>query len=142
MNTKRASLIYNPTAGALRRDLTQIERLLPPMQERGIAVTPHPTSHVGHATELAHDAALSGAEVVIVCGGDGTINEVAQALVGTETDLAVWPCGTANVLARELNLPRNQRVLAKMIADGTRRTISVGRAMKPDGDWQRYFLLM
>jgi YegS/Rv2252/BmrU family lipid kinase len=83
-----------------------------------------------------------GAEVVIVGGGDGTINEAAQGLVGTGASLAVWPCGTANVLARELRLPGDEKALSKLIAAQSLRTISVGRAMKPETGWQRYFLLM
>ncbi len=142
VNTKRAILIYNPTAGALRRDLTQIERLIPALSEQGITVTPRPTAHAGHATQLAQAATKENTDVVIVCGGDGTINEAAQPLVGAQTELAIWPCGTANVLAKELALPREPRALAKLIADGSVRTVSVGRAMKPGGEWQRYFLLM
>ncbi|MCI0336436.1 MAG: diacylglycerol kinase family lipid kinase [Acidobacteria bacterium] len=139
---KKASLIYNPTAGALRRDPEQLERLMCALREQGIEISPLATTYAGHATDLAQQAVDERADVVIVCGGDGTINEVAQSLVGTETALAVWPCGTANVLAEELHLPRNPKALANLIACGSTRTISVGRAMKPETDWQRYFLLM
>jgi len=139
---KEAALIYNPTAGALRRDLKQIERLSAMLREQGIMVTPRPTACAGHATHLTQEAVAGGAAVVIACGGDGTINEVAQSLVGTETALAVWPCGTANVLAKELRLPRDARALATMIAGDSLLTISVGRAAKPENNWQRYFLLM
>lgn len=135
-------LIYNPTAGALCRDLQQIEKLTAVLQRHGIAAVPTPTNHAGHATELARQAAANRAPFVIVCGGDGTINEVAQALVGTETALAVWPCGTANVLAEEMRLPKDFEALARLIAENSIRTISVGRAVKPESGWQRYFLLM
>ncbi|MFN0084011.1 MAG: diacylglycerol/lipid kinase family protein [Blastocatellia bacterium] len=138
----RATLIYNPVAGALRRDLSQMERLIPALRERGIEVTPHATAHAGHAVQLAAEAVEAGVDVAIVCGGDGTINEAAQALVGTRVPLAIWPCGTANILAKELRLPRNERAFAKLIAEGRGRTISAGRAMKPGTGWERYFLLM
>jgi diacylglycerol kinase (ATP) len=141
-NLRRTSLIYNPTAGALRRDPAQIERLVRVLQERGIEAIPQATTCIGHATSLARQAVGDGVEVVIVCGGDGTINEAAQPLVKTRTALAVWPCGTANVLAEELRLPRNPEALANLIADNRTHTISVGRAMKPETGWQRYFLLM
>jgi YegS/Rv2252/BmrU family lipid kinase len=81
-------------------------------------------------------------EFVIVCGGDGTINEAAQALVGSQTRLVIWPSGTANVLAKDLRLPRHPAELAELIAARSVRTISVGRAVKPEENWQRYFLLM
>ena len=135
-------LIYNPTAGALRQDLKQIEKLTAALERRGIAAVPTPTQYAGHATELARQAVADEAPFIIVCGGDGTINEVAQSLVGTKTTMAVWPCGTANVLAEELRLPKNAEALATLIAENSIRTISVGRAFKPGTDWQRYFLLM
>jgi len=139
---KRASLIYNPTAGALRRDPKQIERLALALHEQGIEVSLQATTHAGHATQLARQAVEDGVEVVVVCGGDGTINEAAQSLVGTGTALAVWPCGTANVLSKELRLPGNEKDLSKLIASESVRTISVGRAVKLATGWQRYFLLM
>ncbi|MGH9800557.1 MAG: diacylglycerol/lipid kinase family protein [Blastocatellia bacterium] len=138
----KAVLIYNPMAGALRHDLRQIEKLTAALNRQGITADPTPTGYAGHATELARQAVTDKAPFIVVCGGDGTINEVAQALVGTETALAVWPCGTANVLAEELRLPKSFDAFAKLIAENSIRTISVGRAVKPETGWQRYFLLM
>ena len=63
-----------------------------------------PTDSAGHATELARNAVASGADLVLVLGGDGTINEVANGIVHTEAVLGVLPGGTANVLAMELGL--------------------------------------
>lgn len=145
MESKRlmkVELIYNPTAGALCHAPQQIERLAEELTRQGISVVPTPTRYAGHATELAQQAVERQVQIVIVCGGDGTINEAAQPLVGTETALAIWPCGTANVLAEELHLPKSQKVLAKLIAKNSVRTISVGKATKPETGWQRYFLLM
>ncbi len=142
MAKKQLPLIYNPTAGALRRDPGKIERLTRALARQGIDVMLLPTTCVGDATHLAAQSVNDGAEVVIVCGGDGTINEAAQSLVGTEAALAVWPSGTANVLARELRLPCDEDVLSELIAARSARTIRVGRAVKPGDGWQRYFLLM
>jgi diacylglycerol kinase (ATP) len=135
-------LIFNPTAGALRRDPGKIERMTRALSRWEIEVRLMPTKCAGDATRLAAQSVEDGVEVVVVCGGDGTINEAAQSLVGTETALAVLPCGTANVLARELRLPCDVNLLSELIADRSSRTISVGRAVKPDTGWQRYFLLM
>src|SRR5262245_41221753 len=121
---KAIPLIYNPTAGALRRDPKKIERLALALARRGIEVTPAPTERAGHATHLTAQAVNDGAEIVIVCGGDGTINEAAQSLVGSCAALAVWPCGTANVLAKELHLPCDEEALAELIARRSLRTIS------------------
>ncbi len=77
-----------------------------------------------------------GVSRVVVHGGDGTINEALQALVGSPTALGVWPAGTANVLARELGLPRERAAVADVLARACTRRVSVGRA------GERYFLLM
>lgn len=148
MNKKfeHVTLLYNPTAGRLRRDPALVNRLVAALEAHQLAVTLAPTKRARHATELASEAVEAQADCVLVCGGDGTINEAAQSLVGTQTALAVWPGGTANVLARELRLPREPKKLAALIAQSQVQTISVGKAVKasgkPDGDWQRYFLLM
>ncbi len=143
---ERITLIYNPTAGTLRRDPSIIQRLVTALEAHHLAVTLAPTKHAHHATELAREAVHAQADCVLVCGGDGTINEAAQALVGSATALAIWPGGTANVLAKELHLPNDTAALAALIAQGQTRAISVGKAIKPngkaDGDWQRYFLVM
>jgi YegS/Rv2252/BmrU family lipid kinase len=149
MNEKieRITLIYNPTAGALRRDTAQLERLVAALQERGLLVTLAPTARAQHATELAAAAVAAKSDCVLVCGGDGTINEAAQSLVGSDTALAIYPGGTANVLAKDLRLPRDPRALATLIAGHQLRTISAGKACKhaqgnTEPVWQRYFLLM
>lgn len=63
------------------------------------------TSRPGHATRLAQGAAADGSDVVVVLGGDGTLNEAANGLAGTETALAPLPGGSTNVFARTLGLP-------------------------------------
>ncbi len=63
------------------------------------------TSRRGHATRLARGAAVDGYDVVIVLAGDGTLNEAADGLVGTETALAALPGGSTNVLARTMGIP-------------------------------------
>jgi YegS/Rv2252/BmrU family lipid kinase len=78
----------------------------------------------------------SGSDFLIVKGGDGTLNEVLQGIVGSSLDLAIWPAGTANVLARLLGIPRDPEALVRMIIAHHVRRISVGRA------GSRYFFLM
>lgn len=63
------------------------------------------TQYAGHATELASHAVQNGYEKIFVAGGDGTINEVARALVGTSITLGIVPKGSGNGLARELAIP-------------------------------------
>jgi diacylglycerol kinase family enzyme len=68
-------------------------------------VTLAETSRRGHATRLAQGAAADGVDVVVVLGGDGTLNEAANGLAGTPTALAALPGGSTNVFARTLGLP-------------------------------------
>ncbi len=68
-------------------------------------VTVAETTRRGHATRLARGAAIDGIEVVAVLGGDGTLNEAANGLAGSETALAALPGGSTNVFARTLGLP-------------------------------------
>ncbi|HZS03813.1 MAG TPA: diacylglycerol kinase family protein [Blastocatellia bacterium] len=142
MQIKRASLIYNPCAGSLHGDLGVIHQLESELRARGVMVDPHATTCGGDATRLAHEAVAQNYDALIACGGDGTINEVAQVLAGTQTTLAVFPCGTANVFAKDLGLRRDPKKVSQLIATGSTRTISLGRAIKGEMDWQRYFLLM
>lgn len=67
------------------------------------------TERAGHASELARKAAEEGADIVVAVGGDGTVNEVARALVQTKTALGIIPCGSGNGLARHLMLPINAK---------------------------------
>ena len=106
------------------------------LRRHGLVVTPRTTTGPEDATRITAEAVTRGVETIIVHGGDGTVNEALQALVGTHVPLALWPGGTSNVLARELGLPVDPDRLARIIAAGATRRVSVGRA------GQRYFLLM
>ena len=133
---RTAVLVYNPGSGRQRDRFHSITRMVDALRQQGIAVTPRTTAAPADATRLAAEALAAGVDLVIVHGGDGTVNEAIQALVGTPTPLAVWPSGTSNVLARELGLPGSFDLMARVIATGAIRRVSVGRA------GERYFLLM
>jgi diacylglycerol kinase family enzyme len=79
------------------------------------------TNRRGHATRFARDAASRGVEVVAALGGDGTVNEVANGLAGTETILAVLPGGSTNVFARTIGLPNDPVQSAGMLVAALRR---------------------
>lgn len=141
---KKTPLIVNSTAGqsAPGRRREAIERFCDLMKARGIDVDVRATRAPGDASRLAAEAARQGFAEVIVSGGDGTINEAVQGLVGTGVRLAVWPQGTANVLGRELRLPRNVEALANIIASGKVQRTYVGCAAIESTGERRYFLLM
>lgn len=76
------------------------------------------TQFPGHATELAKKAVAEGVDVVVAVGGDGTVNEVAKALVGTSTVLGIIPCGSGNGLARHLHIPMETKKAVQIINEG------------------------
>ncbi len=73
------------------------------------------TEHAGHAFELASEAKEEGADIVAAIGGDGTVNEVARAIVHSETALGIVPCGSGNGLARHLLLPMQLKKSIELI---------------------------
>lgn len=98
------------------------------LAERGIQTEVRATAKPNDATRLAREAVDNGADIVISYGGDGTLNEVLQGIVGSPASLAVWAGGTANVVARDLCLPTDVGPLAEVIAAGKTRRITLGLA--------------
>ena len=76
------------------------------------------TNRRGHATRFAHDAARRGIDVVVGFGGDGTVNEVATGIAGTETALGALPGGSTNVFARTIGLPNDPVEAVDLLANG------------------------
>jgi YegS/Rv2252/BmrU family lipid kinase len=142
----RVCLIINPNSGpnSFRKQLRKAAIYL---LEVGCEVKRVETRCKGHATTLARQAAEDGFDVAVAVGGDGTINEVCNGLVGTETALAVLPAGTANVYAADVGIPiwhplKPEAIVrgAEIIATGQRRRIDLGRVRLQD-DTCRYFLM-
>ena len=98
---------------------------------RGHDVEVVETNRRGHATRFAHDVARRGIDVVIGFGGDGTLNEVATGIAGTEAALGVLPGGSTNVFARTIGLPNDPVAAVDLLANGIDagdlRPIALGR---------------
>ena len=94
----------------------------------------------GGQTRAALDAS---ADVVLACGGDGTVRHVVHVLAGSGIPLGLLPTGTANLLARNLGIPLNDPVKATRTAlSGRSRTIDIGRVLIDDCDDEQVFLVM
>jgi len=137
---RNAALIYNPLAGRRRdRRLRDLARAVDLLAANGLSVTLVATSGPGSGSELARRELADGRDLLIVCGGDGTINEVVNGMVGSHVPLAILPAGTGNVLAKELGLPWNIWRAAEYIPGGVVRRIALGRAASPE--WgERHFI--
>lgn len=84
------------------------------------------TQYAGHASEIATKAKDDGVDVVVAVGGDGTVNEVARAIVHSNTALGIIPCGSGNGLARHLLLPLNVRKAIDVINRNEVRQLDYG----------------
>lgn len=131
-----AIMIANPTSGSYIQYIYQLEEALSFLRYHGWQVELKLTQAAGDAQRLAREAVEQHIDVVIAVGGDGTINEIIQALAGSETALGVLPGGTANVWAREVGIPLDVSGAREILVHGQRRRIDLGRAN------ERYFLLM
>jgi diacylglycerol kinase (ATP) len=97
--------IINPRSGKRRRNAGIVDRLKGFISARSLDADFVLTEGPGHATEIAREAADAGCLRIVAVGGDGTVNEVAQALTHTPAALALVPCGSGNGLALHLGLP-------------------------------------
>jgi len=140
---QRVALIYNPASGQYSaRRKAAVEEAMAVLGDAGIAVEAFVTSGVGSATALAQDALRQGYDTVLACGGDGTVHEILQSLVGSEVALGVIPLGTANALAADLGLTASPAKVVRTLLDAAPVRVSVGRIHFRDSDGNsgsRYF---
>jgi YegS/Rv2252/BmrU family lipid kinase len=100
-----------------------------------------PTTGPKTAGTLARNCIDRGADLILVAGGDGTINEVINGAVHSDTAIGILPCGTANVLATELGMGKRLEDAAKLVSQWTPTRISVG-LLQCAGDEPRHFAMM
>jgi YegS/Rv2252/BmrU family lipid kinase len=126
---KKSTLIYNPVAGRRPAERErEVREAAAVLCQAGLEIELAPTAWPGMAHELARAAAARGVDVVLACGGDGTINEVINGLALSQVPLGILPGGTANIVARELRLPLNPVCAARQFPLWTPRRIALGRA--------------
>jgi diacylglycerol kinase (ATP) len=125
---RKAILLYNPLSGRRRgRRLADVEAALAVLRNAGVEASTAPTRAASHAADQTRQAIAAGCDTVFACGGDGTIHEVLQGLVGTSVALAIIPLGTANSLAHDLRLPLSPVDAALAALKAKPRRIAVGR---------------
>ncbi len=116
-NRRNVLLVVNPSAsGVTARNRVVIQNAIAAEHTLEVAET----HRRGHATRYAQGAAARGIDLVISLGGDGTLNEVANGLVGTDTALAVLPGGSTNVFARQLGFTNDPETATEELLSGLR----------------------
>jgi YegS/Rv2252/BmrU family lipid kinase len=108
--------IVNPISGKGRKS-----RIVAHLQQKGYKVVY--TEYAGHAEHLAHEAKE---KVIVAVGGDGTVNEVARGILGTDKALGIIPCGSGDGLALHLGISRNYKTAIRAIERGNVKTIDSG----------------
>jgi diacylglycerol kinase (ATP) len=141
LSGRRAAVIYNPVARALSRNRPLLESVPDTLASLGIEAHLVPTTAPGSAGVQARQEIVAGCDLIIAAGGDGTINEVIDGMLHSNVPLAILPGGTANVLARELNLPRHLTHAALQLASLKPCRIATG-VLKVDGTPSRSFVCM
>jgi diacylglycerol kinase (ATP) len=142
---RKAILLYNPLSGRrhLRR-VADVEAALNVLRRAGVEATLEATRGQAEAPEQARQAIASGCDTILACGGDGTVHDVLQGMVGSDAALGVIPLGTANALAHDLRIPFSAVAAARANLKAKLRRIAVGQVeyLGFDGNrGSRYFIV-
>jgi len=140
---RRVALIYNPASGQYSsRRAAIVQKALSVLRDAGIDAEALETDAPGSARALAKAAMRNGYDTIFACGGDGTVHEILQCLVGSPVALGVVPLGTANALAQNLGLGASPVNAVRMLLDAAPTVIPVGRIFYRDStgaERSRYF---
>jgi YegS/Rv2252/BmrU family lipid kinase len=134
--TRRAVLVFSPSAGRARRGLGRLD---PALRSRGLDVIA--TLPVSQVERLPHLLAVAGepATLVLAAGGDGTVGAVADQIAGTDAVLAVVPLGTSNDFARSIELPIDVDGAVDLLWTGRIANVDLGR-IAPRGERPLHFV--
>jgi diacylglycerol kinase (ATP) len=138
LRPRRAKLIFNATAGRPEQSPRQLAEILTGLRSRQISpevFLVRPNSRVG---AVVQNAVSRGIGLVVVAGGDGTIDSVAGAMAGSSATLGIIPTGTRNNLALSLGIPSDIADAVRIICEGRRLKIDVGNVRS--GRSSRWFL--
>jgi YegS/Rv2252/BmrU family lipid kinase len=140
---RHVALIYNPASGQYSaRRAAVVSEVLDVLREAGVEAEALETDAPGSAEALVQDAVKRGCDTILAAGGDGTVHEILQCLVGTPIALGVLPLGTANALAQDLGLGTSPKKAIRMLLAAVPMQVPVGRIFYEDsagGTASRYF---
>ena len=127
MPKKKVCVIINPVSGTGGKQSIP-EKIASAFDPQKYDVIIRFTGYAGHATEITKNAVKEDYKYVIAAGGDGTVNEIAKALVNTPCVLGIIPLGSGNGLARDLNISMSIDKSIETISKGVKRSIDYGVA--------------
>jgi diacylglycerol kinase (ATP) len=133
---RKAALLFNARSGGRHNHRERdLERALEILSGAGVETELVRTQSSQDASNQARKAVAEGCDTVFACGGDGTVHDVLQAMVGSGAALGIVPMGTANALAHDLGLPLEPSRAVRAALSAVSRRIAVGRiiARGPDG---------
>ncbi len=123
---KQIHFIVNPISGSGKQDITAAF-LEPFFEKDNYTLVVKYSTYKYHAIALTKQSITEGATIIVACGGDGTINEVASCLVNTNIILGILPSGSGNGLATNLNLPKNLNKAISILKKETIVEIDAGK---------------
>lgn len=125
---RKAIVLYNPLSGPRQqRRLARVQAAASVLVRAGVELELAATEPNGNAGEQARRAVLAGCDTVLAAGGDGTVHDILQGMVGSDAALGVIPMGTANALAHDLGLPLSPEAAARAVLHSEPRRIAVGK---------------
>src|SRR5947209_19134846 len=133
----RACLITNARSEDTTFDL---DEALPVLLAQGWEVDVREKHDKGEAAKLAKDAADDGYDLIVNCGGDGTLNEIVDALAGKNVAVGTIPGGTENVWSKQIGISQRSRVAATQLVGGRRVRMDIGR-VEVGGKHGQHFLM-
>lgn len=143
---RRALLIYNLFSGFRRhRRQEQIDAAVQELRRAGVDAESVASLGPAQAGTQAQEAIASGYDTIFACGGDGTVHDVLQGMVGQEAALGLLPLGTANALAADLKIPRDPVLAIRQQLKYRPRTIAAGlieHCRESNPKLKRYFTVM
>lgn len=140
----KVTIIINPIAG--RKNHSVVKKAIDVLKSNGIIPEIRETTKEGEACIFAREEVAKGTEIVVAAGGDGTVNEVANGLIGSSVRLGVLTIGTANVFSLETQIPSDPVLAINTVLRGAPTLINVGnirlRGKAGKKEISKHFLLM
>lgn len=129
---RKVALLYNPDSGGSKQRQNELQAALEILKSAGVEAELFAAGSREEATQLAREAITAGSDTVFACGGDGTVNNIAQVLANTPVALGLLPIGTANALAHDIGLPLKIPAAARAALDAQPRRVALGQIACPD----------